>query len=153
MNYPAEVGKEISFVLHNYKSIDNLIEKRREEILGTLNDGKDSWMKSKTQIYGHTLEDIIIRIDEDDRISRLLAWKKLLDDFFFNLYVSDDYVLSSFCKLKYLENKNDEQINIALDLSFEEIKFLDVKIKSFIYEKAKRLYLYDEVEVNRNASK
>ena len=153
MNYPAEVGKEISFVLHNYKSIDNLIEKRREEILGTLNDGKDSWMKSKTQIYGHTLEDIIIRIDEDDRISRLLAWKKLLDDFFFNLYVSDDYVLSSFCKLKYLENKNDEQINIALDLSSEEIKFLDVKIKSFIYEKAKRLYLYDEVEVNRNASK
>ena len=60
MNYPAEVGKEISFVLYNYKSIDNLIEKRREEILGTLNDGKDSWMKSKTQIYGHTLEDIII---------------------------------------------------------------------------------------------
>ena len=153
MNYPAEVGKEISFVLHNYKSIDNLIEKRREEILGTLNDGKDSWMKSKTQIYGHTIEDIIIRIDEDDRISRLLAWKKLLDNFFFNLYVSDDYVLSSFCKLKYLENKNDEQINIALDLSSEEIKFLDVKIKSFIYEKAKRLYLYDEVEVNRNASK
>ena len=145
MNYPAEVGKEISFVLHNYKSIDNLIEKRREEILGTLNDGKDSWMKSKTQIYGHTIEDIIIRIDEDDRISRLLAWKKLLDNFFFNLYVSDDYVLSSFCKLKYLENKNDEQINIALDLSSEEIKFLDVKIKSFIYEKAKRLYLYDEV--------
>ena len=153
MNYPAEVGKEISFVLYNYKSIDNLIEKRREEILGTLNDGKDSWMKSKTQIYGHTIEDIIIRIDEDDRISRLLAWKKLLDDFFFNLYVSDDYVLSSFCKLKYLENKNDEQINIALDLSSEEIKFLDVKIKSFIYEKAKRLYLYDEVEVNKSASK
>ena len=152
MNYPAEVGKEISFVLHNYKSIDNLIEKRREEILGTLNDGKDSWMKSKTQIYGHTIEDIIIRIDEDDRISRLLAWKKLLDDFFFNLYISDDYVLSSFCKLKYLENKNDEQINIALDLSSEEIKFLDVKIKSFIYEKAKRLYLYDEVEVNKCAS-
>ena len=44
MNYPAEVGKEISFVLHNYKSIDNLIEKRREEILGTLNDGKDLLM-------------------------------------------------------------------------------------------------------------
>ncbi len=153
MNYPAEVGKEISFVLHNYKSIDNLIEKRREEILGTLNDGKDSWMKSKTQIYGHTIEDIIIRIDEDDRISRLLAWKKLLDDFFFNLYISDDYVLSSFCKLKYLQNKNDEQIHIALDLSSEEIKYLDVKIKSFIYDKAKRLYLYDETEVNKSASK
>ncbi|MGN1268601.1 MAG: hypothetical protein ACI4U0_03800 [Candidatus Aphodocola sp.] len=42
MNYPAEVGKEISFVLHNYKSIDKLIEQRREELLGTLNDGKDS---------------------------------------------------------------------------------------------------------------
>ncbi len=153
MNYPAEVGKEISFVLHNYKSIDKLIEKRREEILGTLNDGKDSWMKSKTQIYGHTIEDIIIRIDEDDRISRLLSWKKLLDDFFFHLYVDDDYVLSSFVKLKYLENKNDEQINIALDLTSEEIKFLDVKIKSFIYETAKRMYMYDEVEVNKNASK
>ena len=153
MNYPAEVGKEISFVLHNYKSIDKLIEKRREEILGTLNDGKDSWMKSKTQIYGHTIEDIIIRIDEDDRISRLLSWKKLLDDFFFHLYVNDDYVLSSFIKLKYLENKNDEQLNIALDLTPEEIKFLDVKIKSFIYETAKRMYMYDEVEVNKNASK
>ena len=153
MNYPAEVGKEISFVLHNYKSIDKLIEKRREEILGTLNDGKDSWMKSKTQIYGHTLEDIIIRIDEDDRISRLLSWKKLLDDFFFHLYIDDDYVLSSFCKLKYLENKNDEQLNIALDITPEEIKFLDVKIKSYIYEMAKRIYMYDEVEVNKHASK
>ena len=153
MNYPAEVGKEISFVLHNYKSIDKLIEQRREELLGTLNDGKDSWMKSKTQIYGHTIEDIIIRIDEDDRISRLLSWKKLLDNFFFNLYISDDYVLSSFCKLKYLQNKNDEQIHIALDLSSDEIKYLDVKIKSFIYDKAKRLYLYDETEVNKCASK
>ena len=153
MNYPAEVGKEISFVLHNYKSIDKLIEQRREELLGTLNDGKDSWMKSKTQIYGHTIEDIIIRIDEDDRISRLLSWKKLLDNFFFNLYINDDYVLSSFCKLKYLQNKNDEQIHIALDLNSEEIKYLDVKIKSFIYDKAKRLYLYDETEVNKSASK
>ncbi len=153
MNYPAAVAKEISFVLHNYKSIDKLIEQRREELLGTLNDGKDSWMKSKTQIYGHTIEDIIIRIDEDDRISRLLSWKKLLDNFFFNLYISDDYVLSSFCKLKYLQNKNDEQIHIALDLSSEEIKYLDVKIKSFIYDKAKRLYLYDETEVNKCASK
>ncbi len=153
MNYPAEVGKEISFVLHNYKSIDKLIEQRREELLGTLNDGKDSWMKSKTQIYGHTIEDIIIRIDEDDRISRLLSWKKLLDNFFFNMYINDDYVLSSFCKLKYLQNKNDEQIHIALDLNSEEIKYLDVKIKSFIYDKAKKLYLYDETEVNKSASK
>jgi hypothetical protein len=153
MNYPAEVGKEISFVLHNYKSIDKLIEQRREELLGTLNDGKDSWMKSKTQIYGHTIEDIIIRIDEDDRISRLLSWKKLLDNFFFNLYINDDYVLSSFCKLKYLQDKNDEQIHIALDLNSDEIKYLDVKIKSFIYDKAKRLYLYDETEVNKSASK
>lgn len=153
MNYPAEVWKEISFVLHNYKSIDKLIEKRREEILGTLNDGKDSWMKSKTQIYGHTIEDIIIRIDEDDRISRLKQWKKLLDNFFFNLYINDDYLLSSFCKLKYLLNKNDEQIFIELSLNKEEIKYVDTKIKSFIYEKAKSQYLYDEVEVNKSASK
>ena len=139
--------------MHNYKIIDKLIEQRREELLGTLNDGKDSWMKSKTQIYGHTIEDIIIRIDEDDRISRLLSWKKLLDNFFFNLYINDDYVLSSFCKLKYLQNKNDEQIHIALDLNLDEIKYLDVKIKSFIYDKAKRLYLYDETEVNKSASK
>lgn len=152
MNYPAEVGKEISFILHNYKSIDKMIERRREEILGTINDGKDSWSKSKTQIYGHTVEDIIIRIDEDDRISRLKMWKKLLDDFFFNLYINDDYLLSSFCKLKYLENKNDEQLNIALDINKEEIKFIDTKIKTFIYEKAKSLYLYDEVEVNKCAS-
>ena len=152
MNYPAEVGKEISFILHNYKSIDKMIERRREEILGTINDGKDSWSKSKTQIYGHTVEDIIIRIDEDDRISRLKMWKKLLDDFFFNLYINDDYLLSSFCKLKYLENKNDKQLNIALDISKEEIKFIDTKIKTFIYEKAKSMYLYDEVEVNKCAS-
>ena len=147
MNYPA-----ISFILHNYKSIDKMIERRREEILGTINDGKDSWSKSKTQIYGHTVEDIIIRIDEDDRISRLKMWKKLLDDFFFNLYINDDYLLSSFCKLKYLENKNDEQLNIALDINKEEIKFIDTKIKTFIYEKAKSMYLYDEVEVNKCAS-
>lgn len=152
MNYPAEVRKEISFILNNYKKIDKMVDRRREEILGTINDGKDSWSKSKTQIYGHTVEDIIIRIDEDDRISRLKMWKKLLDDFFFNLYINDDYLLSSFCKLKYLENKNDEQLNIALDISKEEIKFIDTKIKTFIYEKAKSMYLYDEVEVNKCAS-
>lgn len=98
-------------------------------------------------VYGHTVEDIIIRIDEDDRILRLKAWKKLLDNFFFNLYINDDYLLSSFCKLKYLENKDNEQLNIVLDLSKEEIKFIDTKIKTFIYKKAKSLYLYDEVEI------
>ena len=36
MNCPAEVGKEISFILHNYKSIDKMIERRREDILGTI---------------------------------------------------------------------------------------------------------------------
>ena len=153
MNYPAEVGKEISFILYNYKNIDKLIEKRSEELLGTINDGKDSWMKSKTQIYGHTVEDIIARIDEDDRILRLKTWKKLLDSFFFNLYINEDYILSAFCKLKYFESKNDEQINIELGLNKEEIKFLDTKIKTFIYEKAKKMYLYDEVEVNKSASR
>ncbi len=152
MNYPAEVGREISFILTNYKKIDKLIERRREEILGTINDGKDSWSKSKTQLYGHTTEDIIIRIDEDGKLSRLKMWKKLLDSFFFNLYIFDDYLLSSFCKLKYLENKNDEQINIALDIKKDEIKYLDTKIKTVIYEKAKNMYLYDEVEVNKSAS-
>ena len=65
------------------------------------------------------------------------AAEEFFDDFFFNLYINDDYLLSSFCKLKYLENKNDEQLNIALDISKEEIKFIDTKIKTFIYEKAK----------------
>ena len=110
-------------------------------------------MKSKTQIYGHTVEDIIARIDEDDRILRLKTWKKLLDSFFFNLYINEDYILSAFCKLKYFESKNDEQINIELGLNKEEIKFLDTKIKTFIYEKAKKMYLYDEVEVNKSASR
>ena len=53
---------------------------------------------------------------------------------------------------EFQKNKNDEQLNIALDINKEEIKFIDTKIKTFIYEKAKSMYLYDEVEVNKCAS-
>lgn len=146
MNYAMKIEKEISFMLYNYKKIDKLIENRRNTIIDSINSGMDSWSKSKTQIIGYTLEETVIKLDEDNVINRLKKWKKLLDEFFLSLYTDDDYVLSSFCKLKYLEKKDDYDLKILLDLNKEEINYLDSRIKSNLFDKAFQLHLYSRKE-------
>ena len=152
MNYPIEIGKEISFMLYNYKNIERLIEKRRKELIDNINVGIDSWSKSKTQIIGYTIEDTVIKFEEDGKIIRLKKWKKLLDDFFFQLYINDDYILSSFCKLKYLDKKDDYDLKTFLDLNKEEIRFFDSTMKSYIYDKAIEEHLYSRTGVKKYAS-
>lgn len=151
MNYPIEIGKEISFMLYNYKSIERLIEKRRKELIDNINVGINSWSKSKTQIIGYTIEDTVIKFEEDAKIIRLKKWKKLLDDFFFQLYINDDYILSSFCKLKYLDKKDDD-LKTFLDLNKEEIRFFDSTMKSYIYDKAIDAHLYSRKEVRKHVT-
>lgn len=147
-----EIGKEISFMLYNYKNIERLIEKRRKELIDSINVGINSWSKSKTQIVSYTIEDTVIKFEEDGKIIRLKKWKKLLDDFFFQLYINDDYILSSFCKLKYLDKKDDYDLKTFLDLNKEEIRFFDSTMKSYIYDKALDEHLYSRKEVRKYAS-
>ncbi len=58
-----DIKKEILFMLYNYKNIEGLINKRKDELIETIDNGANSWSKSKTQINGHTMEHIIIKID------------------------------------------------------------------------------------------
>lgn len=149
--FSKDIENEISFMLTNYKNIDNLIRKRKKQLLETINEGKDAWEKSKSQIVGHTIEDVIIQIDEDGIIKRLNKYKKFLNDFFFNLYINEDFVFSAYIKLKYLRRKNEQFIEDKLNLSFDEINFIDDKLKRYIYNEAVKYRLYannQEVKCN-----
>lgn len=148
MDCPIKIGKEISFMLYNYDDIDNMIEKRKQELFETIDCGRDSWYKSKTQIYGHSLEDVIERLEEDAVLDRLYTWKQLLNCFFF--YLKDDEYLNNFCKIKYVDKKSNREIKQELNLSYEEIHFLSTKIKNYIFENAVKNGLYKN-EVKENA--
>lgn len=148
MDCPIKIGKEISFMLYNYDDIDNMIEKRKQELFETIDCGRDSWYKSKTQIYGHSLEDVIERLEEDAVLDRLYTWKQLLNCFFF--YLKDDEYLNNFCKIKYVDKKSNREIKQELNLSYEEIHFLSTKIKNYIFENSVKNGLYKN-EVKENA--
>ena len=55
---------KILFYLYNYNNIDNLIEKRKTDIIEKTNISSIAWRKSK-QGNGNTLEDQVIKIIED----------------------------------------------------------------------------------------
>ena len=49
--------KEITFMLYNYLNLDNLMEKRKQELIDKMNSSYYEWNKSKTSLYSNTLEE------------------------------------------------------------------------------------------------
>ena len=74
--YPKYAGKEISFMMYNFRNINKLIENRKDELIDTINVTNRAWIKSLKQ-EGNTIEDIIAKFDDDRKILRLKKWQSL----------------------------------------------------------------------------
>lgn len=126
---------KILFYLYNYNNIDNLIEKRKTDIIEKTNISSIAWRKSK-QGNGNTLEDQVIKIIEDPVILEYKRWQVFING-----------MLVFLCKnkplfYKYVESKfilkleNDEIIEL-LKIDFKQLKILKVKLLDLIYKNAK----------------
>lgn len=71
--------KKIKFYLYNYYEIDNLINKRRKEIIEQLKLVIMLGLKSKTS-EGLTLEDQVIKLDDDFKIIEYKRWQVFLKE-------------------------------------------------------------------------
>ncbi len=62
MNYLKSFDREITFILYNYKNIDILIEKRKEELIDKINVTTSAWLKSRKQ-DSNSIDDILTKFD------------------------------------------------------------------------------------------
>jgi len=134
--------KEIRYMLNNYKKIDSLINKRKDKLFSRIKTSKNAWLMSKSQLKGSTIEDIVSDMDDDSTLQRLYSWKEVLRDFSICMYENEDYLLSSFFKLKYLDQKDDKEITKTLELKKKEIDYIEDKIIEEVYRYAKRNHFY-----------
>jgi len=127
--------KKIKFYLYNYYEIDNLINKRRKEIIDAIKISNNAWLKSKTS-EGFTLEDQVIKLDDDFKIIEYKRWQVFLKEIL--VFLCKKYPRHyQYLVLKYLENDDVEEISKLLKIDFKEMITLNNKLIEMIYKKAK----------------
>lgn len=138
MNYLKSFDREITFILYNYKNIDILIEKRKEELIDKINVTTSAWLKSRKQ-DSNSIDDILTRFDEDKSINRLLFWKKFLNRFLSKLYDLEGQVYYYYIKYKFFDNMSDDFLIEKFNLNNKkELIELDKTVKRCIYVNSKK---------------
>ena len=87
MYLPKSINKEITFMLYNFKNFEKLIENREEDLIDSIKVTNVAYLKAINK-SNNTLEDMIIRFDNDKIIKRYQRWKQLI-----NLYINKLYNL------------------------------------------------------------
>lgn len=127
--------RKIKFYLYNYYEIDNLIDKRRNEIIDSIKISNNAWLKSKTS-EGFTLEDQVIKLSDDFKIIEYKRWQVFLKEML--VFLCKKYPkIYQYLVFKYFENDDIEEILKLLRIDFKEMIFLDNKLIGLIYKKAK----------------
>ena len=73
--------KEIKYMLYNYYKIDELIDKRKEELIDNMNLSTAAWLRGINQ-DSNTFEDVIAGFDDDWKIRRYRHWQDFLRNLF-----------------------------------------------------------------------
>ena len=141
--YPKKAGKEISFMLYNSKNIPKLIEKRKLDLIDTMNSSPAAWLRSRNT-DANTLEDIVVRIDEDRIINRLKKWQIFLASFFKILKNYERPIYYQFIEMRYIKKIDSKEIARQLNLTEKELKNLEIHIKWTTYRYAIKDKLFDE---------
>ena len=144
---PKEAEKEITFMLFNYQNIDNLIEKRKKDLIENINISNNAWLKSLNE-SANTLEDVVIKFDSDKTILKLKRWKLLINSFNSRLYDNENPVYYWLIRLKYMDKVEENTLLEKLDIDKEELKNLDIYLKWKLYCLAVERNLFDGGEVN-----
>lgn len=128
--------KEITFMLYNYLNLDNLIEERKQELIDKMNTSYYEWKRSKTSLHSNTLEDIVEKLEEDYKLNRLGAWKKVINNFLKG--ISYNSMLRRFVNNKYFFENSTDVIMKKMKINYDEYYFLDDIIKRSLYRLCKK---------------
>ena len=143
MKVPKQVEREIAFMLYNYKNIDKLIDERKNNLIDNVEVTNRAYLNSIHAIHSNTLEDVVERFDTDYNITRLKAWKKLLNSFLSKLYDEEDKLYYYFIKFKYVEDMNEERMQERLNITSGQLVEINMYLKWVIYQYAIRAELYE----------
>ena len=141
--YPKYAGKEISFMMYNFRNINKLIENRKDELIDTINVTNRAWIKSLKQ-EGNTIEDIIAKFDDDRKILRLKKWQSFLISFFNILKKFERPLYYQFIELKYIKKLDNKEIMEQLKLNEVALKNLEIQVKWIAYRYAIKEELFKE---------
>ena len=122
---PLNADKEIKYFLYNYKNISKVYENRKNDLIDSINVSNRSWLNSLNSEYGNTLENILIKFENDRTLKRTELWKKIINSFISNLYDLEDKNYYYVIKYSYIDNLETKFILERLNLSLQELK--DVK--------------------------
>ena len=141
--YPKYAGKEISFMMYNSQNIDKLIENRKDELIDTINVTNRAWIKSLKQ-EGNTIEDIIVKFDDDRKILKIKKWQSFLISFFNILKKFERPLYYQFIELKYIRKLDNKEIMEQLKLNEVALKNLEIQVKWIAYRYAIKEKLFKE---------
>ena len=135
--------KEIKYMLYNYNKIDSLINKRKEELIDSMNLSTAAWLRGIKQ-DSNTLEDVITSFDDDWKIKRYNHWKEFLRNLFevFKKFESSKYY--KFLQLKYFEDLSSEEISKKMKVNEEELKIIANYFNCLVYKYAIKDKLFQE---------
>lgn len=143
--YPLEVEKEISFMLYNYENIEDLINSRKEELIDKMNVTSSAWLRSKN-IGSNTLEDIVIKLQNDKKLKRLKKWQIFLDKYVKGLKEYDIPIYYNFVDMKYFKKYDKKEIMNKLELNNDSYEGLKIRIIWVVYYYAVKEKLYKEMK-------
>ena len=116
---PLNADKEIKYFLYNYKNISKVYENRKNDLIDSINVSNRSWLNSLNSEYGNTLENILIKFENDRTLKRIELWKKIINSFISNLYDLEDKNYYYVIKYSYIDNLETEFILASLNLSLQ----------------------------------
>ena len=124
-----EVIDTIIYYLYNYKSIDNMIDELKEDLI-IENVSLKTWSRSK-QSFTNTVENQAIALAENKQIKELQFWKKTYDSIF--KYIISKYPkLYQYIELRFFKEADRTEIKNALYITFENQAKLDKKLYRLI---------------------
>ena len=82
---PKSINREITFMLHNYKNMDKLIDSRKDDLIDKIKVTNVAYLKAINRA-NNTLEDMIIRFEKDEIINKYKRWRQLINSFINELY-------------------------------------------------------------------
>jgi hypothetical protein len=144
MYLPKSINKEITFMLYNFKNFEKLIENRKEDLIDSIKVTNVAYLKAINK-SNNTLEDMIIRFDNDKVIKRYQRWKQLINLYINKLYNNNDIIAYYIIKYKYIDKRDDEFICEHLNITKEEFKFEDIRLKCELCVEAQENGLIKEV--------
>ena len=133
---PRYANSEIKFILYNFKNIDNLITKRKMDLIDTtMSFTNNSWLKSINNNV-RTQENVILEFDNDYEIIKLNKWNKVINEFIHKLQNCKNNIYFLVFKYKYELGLNDDEIIKMLKISLYELKKIDFLMKKYIFKSA-----------------